>query len=190
MTWEPFIQMEGGDHPGWFDFADVYDRAVELAPPGSLLVEVGVFCGKSLTYLGRKARDADKNLRVVGVDTFRGSTEHQSGLSGTSPGALVHDCYGYLADAGLLDFVTLVVTDGERAADLLPDPWFCFIDAEHTLNAVVRDVSVWAPKVKRTGGVLAGHDVDFPGVQLGVETVLGHGYEVMGRSWWQPMKEE
>ena len=63
MTWDEI--------DGWFTFAAAYDVAVAEAPAGSTLVEVGCWHGKSLSYLARKAREADKGLRVIGVDAGR-----------------------------------------------------------------------------------------------------------------------
>lgn len=48
---------------------------------------------------------------------------------------------------------------GEVAANLFND-WsldFVYIDANHTYEAVVEDISLWYPKIK-SGGILAGHD--------------------------------
>ena len=35
------------DIPGFFDFADIYDQAVDEAKDGDTLIEVGAFLGKS-----------------------------------------------------------------------------------------------------------------------------------------------
>src|SRR5688572_26017528 len=91
--------------PGWYDWEWYYEQAVADAPPGSTLVEVGVFLGRSLTHLAWLAKAADKGLRVVGVDSFRGSPEfdgvvwsrdegtgEDTRFSETPPGVLAGHC--------------------------------------------------------------------------------------------------
>ena len=62
---------------GWFDFEDIYRGAVATAESGAVLVEVGCWEGKSLAFLGVEAINSGKMLRVIGVDHFLGSAEHQ-----------------------------------------------------------------------------------------------------------------
>ncbi len=45
---------------------------------------------------------------------------------------------------------------------------FVFIDALHTYEAVTEDITAWYPKV-RSGGLFAGHDYHWEGVQKAVE---------------------
>ena len=54
--------------------------------------------------------------------------------------------------------VVLKAESGD-AADMLKDEVldFVFIDAEHTFDAVLRDLRLWVPKV-RHGGIVGGHD--------------------------------
>lgn len=183
-----FITQEGGDRvPGWFDYAELYERVVRDAPPGSVLVEVGVFCGKSLIHLGGCAKEANKGLTVVGVDTFAGSPEHQEALSGQSAGAIIHDAYTHIAEAGLLDAVTLVAAPSVRAAKMLAPsrPWFVFLDADHSEEAVRADIDAWATHLA-DGGILAGHDYHtFPGVKAAVDDIFQDAVTAADRSWWE-----
>jgi len=52
---------------------------------------------------------------------------------------------------------------------------FAFIDADHSEDAVSRDIAAWLPKV-RSGGILTGHDYDNPlhvGVKPAVDAEFG-----------------
>lgn len=177
-----------------FDWPDFYDRAVETAPPGATLVEVGVFCGKSLIYLARKAKAADKGLRVVGVDTFRGSPEfdgkvyfNDRPLSESHPGTLIRETFGVLSNADLLDDVTLIVSDSAKAADLFAvgSAHMVFLDADHDETAVAKDIRAWYSKV-RWGGLLGGHDYwTFPGVRAAVDRLVPGVKTDPDRSWWE-----
>lgn len=48
---------------------------------------------------------------------------------------------------------------------------FVFIDAIHSYQAVTEDVEAWFPKV-RSGGVIAGHDVSWPGIREAVHDFI------------------
>jgi hypothetical protein len=45
---------------------------------------------------------------------------------------------------------------------------FVFIDAEHTTPAVITDITLWLPKVRK-GGIMCGHDYNMPQVRAGVD---------------------
>jgi predicted O-methyltransferase YrrM len=49
--------------------------------------------------------------------------------------------------------------DSQTSADLFPDEYFdfIFIDADHSYEAVIRDIESWWPKIKK-GGMFAGDD--------------------------------
>lgn len=170
---------------GWFFWPDLYDRAVETAPYGATLVEVGVFFGRSLAYLGQKAKDADKGLKVVGVDTWLGSPEFDGSIwigddripiNKMPPGFVLQQCYANLVGLGLQDTVSLFVSDSVKAADLFSERscHMVFIDANHEEWAVAADIEAWQGKVA-FGGILAGHDYDvgFPGVVAAVDGAFG-----------------
>lgn len=170
--------------PGWFTFREWYERVAAECPPGSTLVELGVFCGRSLAFLESAVRA--KGCRVVGVDTFLGSPEFAGRVkapdgtdwadlpAGHLAGLAVH----HLHAAGSLPGVSLVVSDSARAAGLFPDAsvWSVFVDAGHDADSVERDVRAWWPKVA-PGGYVAGddYDRDYPGVAEGLARVFPPG---------------
>jgi predicted O-methyltransferase YrrM len=59
---------------------------------------------------------------------------------------------------------------------------FVFIDAAHDLESVTKDIAAWWPKV-REGGLLAGHDIDQPGVESAVYNAFGSTERVSRRCW-------
>lgn len=156
--------------PGFFDFAGLYDRVVRDAPPGSLLVEVGVYRGKSLVHLARAARSAAKGLRVVGVDWCLGD----AGVGVQDPGECAGLIVERLHERNVAADVALIVAASPRAAELFADGsvWFAFIDAAHDRASVVSDLAAWRPKIA-SGGVLAGHDAGYPTVAGPVREAFG-----------------
>ena len=168
--------------PGMFGFQGHYEAVAEEAPPGSVLVELGVFCGKSIAFLAERTRA--KRCRLFGVDTFLGSPEfHTLGLNmngrpwGELPvGVCAMLAVGDLAEAKALGDVTLIVSDSAKAAKLFPDEsiFSVFIDAAHDADSVERDIRAWWPKLQ-PGGVMAGDDMSetFRGVREAVVRVFG-----------------
>ena len=67
-----------------------------------------------------------------------------------------------LSDDRLFEKTTLITKESKEASTLFPDQFFDFvyIDANHDYYYIKRDLELWWPKVKDTGGVLAGHDFD------------------------------
>jgi hypothetical protein len=158
---------------GYFDFAEVYDRAVAEAPPGSTLVEIGCLGGQSLCYLGKRAKDAGKRLRVVGVCLGIGVDElnYEPDFNST-PATLAA-----IRECGLADTVTLISGESTRVAQMFPNGSleFVFIDGAHCYNSCLSDIQAWVSKVRR-GGKIAGHDlgmVQFPGVERAVFDYFG-----------------
>jgi SAM-dependent methyltransferase len=80
--------------------------------------------------------------------------------------------------------------DSSEMASRFPDKHFdfVFIDADHTLNGVRKDITAWAPKVK-PGGYLCGHDYGKGGVTSGVDIAVHQFVErvrrplELGQNW-------
>lgn len=179
---------------GWSDYLPFWDTAVETAPHGGTIVELGVFCGKSLMYLAHKAMESEKKLRIVGVDTFQGSPEFRDRVyfnDVTWPdfpiGSIISECMANLGAIGLLRDVTLIVCDSVSAASLFaPNSVHAvFLDADHTEQAVRDDIAAWMPRVSK-GGWIGGHDVwTFPDVGKVVREVFPDATIITERSWWE-----
>ena len=78
-------------------------------------------------------------------------------------------------------------SESVKAALLFDDEYFdyVYIDGDHTLDAVTKDLEAWWPKVK-AGGYLAGHDYSASiGVMRGVETFC-EKYGLDFHSWAPP----
>ncbi len=63
---------------------------------------------------------------------------------------------------------------------------FVWIDADHSEEAVRRDIEVWSRAVK-PGGWLLGHDINWPTVQAAVDYLVA-GYEIGPDAvWFRPL---
>ncbi len=65
-----------------------------------------------------------------------------------------------------------------------------FIDADHSFDTVIEDITVWLPKI-REGGIISGHDYDeleFEGVFKAVNGLLGDvetEIDTVSTTWWK-----
>ena len=154
------------DDEGLFLFQTAVDAG--RSRPGSTLLEVGTYCGKSAVYLGAAARAT--GATVVTVDHHHGSEENQAGWE-HHDATLVDPSTGRMdtlpvfrrtiEDAGLEDVVVAVVGDSPTVARLWRTPLaLLFIDGGHGEEPAHADYDGWARWVE-PGGLLLIHDV-FP----------------------------
>ena len=162
--------------PGWFDFADIYDQAVEESQDGARFLEIGVWKGRSLCYLAERIQESGKRIECIGVDPFP--------LFGQ-----LEKCIEHLCAAEIYRQITLFPASSAQAADNLQGSFdFVFIDGSHEEDDVWLDLSLWWPRV-RPGGVVAGHDYlgMFAGVRRSVDRFFGEKNSPVvprGNSWW------
>lgn len=187
MTHRPFSYSH---IPGWFDFEQVYDHAVEHLHDGAVWVELGVWLGKSTAYALERIEESGKAIQFMAYDTFRGSpTEpEQQAIVAEHGGSIFAAAHAHLerCRSGYGDFICQ--HDSARAAELYGarSVHFLFIDADHTREGVLRDIHAWLPKMA-PGAIMAGHDIDSPAVRAAVEEVFHSRYRVQGRCWIAPI---
>jgi hypothetical protein len=200
------MKLRWNQVPGWFNFEDIYQEAVDLAPAEEAhFVEVGVLLGRSTLFLAEAIRRSGKKITLDAVDKFKFTTEGletlkkkfaarhpDADLSRTSE-IYQHLPSGHRATvtkvidlSGLGDAIHLIESSGQEQAKKYEDESLdlVFVDAEHTYEDT-RDLLVaYLPKM-RPGGTLAGHDYhpDYPGVERAVREVLGSEHEVRGISF-------
>ncbi len=181
MTWR--------DIHGWFDFQDIYDDAVSAAPAsGAQFVEVGSWLGRSTVYLAHAIQLSGKSITLHAVDTWEGSESDITGPLAANMNAgstsLFARFLANLDQCHVRDAVQVLRCPSLDAAKrfALNSLDFVFIDADHTYDAVASDLAAWVPIVK-PGGVIAGHDISFPGVLRAVRDAFGSDYERAGSSW-------
>lgn len=143
------------DIPGYCNYHDFYKKVFEELPDGANIAEVGVFKGHSVVYMATLAKESRKQITIYAVDTFMGSIEHkEQGITDYYDEFCVniHAC-------GVSKYVVPVPAASVCAVkfDYIPDLDFVFIDADHSYEAVKKDIEAWYLKVKK-GGIFAGHD--------------------------------
>jgi cephalosporin hydroxylase len=178
------------DIPGWFDFQDVYTEAVQAAADGDVLVEVGAWLGKSTAFMAVEIANSGKNLHFYVVDTWLGNDDTPATTEPTrrtgKPLRVIFD--ENMANRGLPGHYTAIQERSVEAARIIPAQiQFVYIDADHRYEHVIADIRAWWPVI-RPGGILAGHDLHFPGVAQAVreftdENAITPEVWSDGRSW-------
>lgn len=161
---------------GWFDYASVYDEAVERAADRSQFVEVGSWQGKSLIYLAQRIKESGKRIAIYAVDTFEGDSGVQPKIDELHrQGKTLFEVFdANLRACGFKDSIRVLRMESTIAAALFPPSSldFVFIDADHAYERVQADIAAWRTRV-RVGGTLAGHDWKLDGVRHAVVEVFG-----------------
>ena len=142
----------------WFGYEELYKQFVESAQPNDIIVEVGCWKGKSISYLGVEAVNSGKNIRIYAVDTWLGSDnepDHRNDeyIKSGKLFTLFKENIQSLNNITPLQMTSLEASKKFEDASI----YAVFIDADHRYNAVKEDIAAWYPKVK-VGGFISGHD--------------------------------
>jgi ubiquinone/menaquinone biosynthesis C-methylase UbiE len=178
---EHFYQKIGED---WFTYPNLYKRMVENNSNGSHFVEVGVWKGRSASFMAVEIINSNKNIKFDCVDTWEGSVEHQN--------------YDIISEKKLFDvfneniepvshIINPIRMKSLEAVNLYDDESldFVFIDASHEYEDVKNDILAWLPKVKE-GGFIGGHDYSsfWDGVVRAVDEIFNNSELVIDEYCW------
>jgi hypothetical protein len=155
--------------PGFFDFREVYDDVLDRIANTGTWVEVGSWQGKSIAYAVVESMARSLDIKFHCVDIWKLSDKHKNDQLRTD-----HDLYrAFLHNtAPIQSHINVIREFSWEAADRFQDASvdFVMIDADHSFEAVAKDLAAWYPKIKK-GGIMAGDDLSkrFPGVQQAVQ---------------------
>lgn len=160
MIWSSTHPMTAAESYAWRpelrghsdDILPFFTQIESRVPKGGMYVEVGVFLGRSLAFMG----DLRPDLLLVGVDKWTQASMAPS-LEGEvmlDPMAVVRAALGpRMSDAVLVrqPFDYYASTILEPIADMV------FIDGSHLYPDVCADI-IAAKRILKPGGILSGHD--------------------------------
>ncbi len=132
-------------------------------PGAGAIVEIGSFMGRSTCWLASGSQSATRE-KVVAVDHFSGSPEHQPGASHAvkeiaSEGTTYRRFQENLRGAGLAEWVEARRAGSLEAVKTWEGPIrLLFIDGDHSYEASRADFDAWTPFLVE-GGLVALHDV-------------------------------
>jgi len=159
---------------GWFNSGQrkLYEYQVKHSIDKSHFVEVGAWKGRSSSYMGIEILNSDKDIKFDVVDTWLGSEEHahKKDLS-IIKNTLYEDFLENIQPC--ISVINPIRTTSIEASKLYEDNSldFVFIDASHKYNDVKEDIKSWLTKVRK-GGILAGDDIIWSGVERAVKESL------------------
>lgn len=178
---------------GWFHVGDIkqYRSLAEQVPDNGTIVELGVWKGRSLCSIADIIKA--KNLTVYAVDTFKGSINEPEEHSEAKKIDLQKEFEDNMKNFGINAKVYAMTTD--EASKKIDEKFdLIFIDAEHTFEAVSKDIQNWMPKCK---GIIAGHDYEVKGIELAVNEVFPNVKyihstinETRGTMWWNDCRDK
>lgn len=124
------------------------------------MAEIGVRDGRTTFYL----LDKIPSLTIYGVDL------NNNGYYSNN----IRKKYG--------DRLIAIEGNSHFVSNQVPEVDIVFIDADHSYNGCRNDIILYKPKVKK-GGILSGHDIDFPGVNRAVNELIGN-FDVGPNNVW------
>ena len=131
----------------------LYERALELRT-GSIIVEIGSYCGKSTICIALGLIDSRNiNTRIYAIDPFGGSSEH--GSIDTFPSFQKN-----IKEAGVEAFIIPMKCSSEEANkkwDITRNIDFLWIDGGHEYEYLATDIDLWL-KLVTDNGWIAVHD--------------------------------
>lgn len=168
---------------GWFNYEKLYSEMVEKFPSGSRFVEVGCWVGRSACYLGVEIINSRKDIKLDCIDIW-----YCNGMPDLKDEDVVKNGTLYKDFIRNIEPLRGIITPrrltSEEAYETYEDHSldFVFIDADHSKEGISADIPNWYSKVKH-GGVLAGHDYDYPQIGEMVRSFFIR-YEVMTPNIW------
>jgi len=148
------------------------------------VAELGLWKGRTILYILQNCPD----VRYIGVDEWRKCPERAN-----IPGGQTYEDWNMFGlethvrkvVAPYSDRVTILKMSTVEASKLVADESLdlVFIDADHTEAGVRADIEHWGPKVK-LGGILSGHDYDWPMVRKVVDEKYTNIATGADNVWW------
>lgn len=181
VAWNP-------NHSGFSDdILPFFEQIEHLIPKGGTYVEVGVFLGRSLAFMGSIRPD----LHLVAIDAWS-----EDSLKPSHGDRATYERFmNYMKPYNL----NLTVMRGDSAKMLSEINSYVdmvFIDGDHNYPGVKADI-IAAKRIVKSGGILSGHDyAETNGVVCAVNELLGvpmlSEYDGVlpgvpagfGRCWW------
>jgi cephalosporin hydroxylase len=162
------------DIQGWFDFDNIYKDMILNLSDGSHVVEVGSWKGKSAAFMCVEILNSGKQIKFDCVDIWSGAGE--DGEYSNDNSVISQTLYDeFLKNMEpVIGLYTPIREWSDKAASRYNDGAldFVFIDAGHSYENVIADITAWLPKVKK-GGVIGGHDYSHAaGVKKAVNEVF------------------
>lgn len=169
----------------WFDFSLFYDK-VSQVKHFNTFVELGVWKGHSVCYLGNKLKEK-QNIKIYAVDLWEDTYKYENTDLAVQKPYLFDIFTENVKRNNLQNLITPIKCTSWEASKKFENSSvdFVFIDADHEYDSVKKDIEHWLPKVKAKG-IIAGHDYFNPcGVKQAVDEMFkGSNIQFCGNCWY------
>ena len=190
---EKFMAYKYEQIPGWFNYSNIFEKALFAMPNNGVGVELGTYLGKSACYLAERSQESCKPINIYTVDIF--PDKHLGGkdpylepkIKNPKKLSFKELAVDYLLSAGVLDKIKIIDSLTSDAASLFePDSVdFLWVDADHSYEGVLKDLTAWFPKMKPRG-FISGHDYNIESVKSAVDDFFSnHNIRVESRVSWE-----
>jgi hypothetical protein len=150
--------------PGFLTLAEGYTlfKLAETWPLDGDTIEIGSFKGRSTCFLGSGCRLGSRG-KVIAVDHFKGSAEHQKGGHEETKEIVIEgSTFGAFRNNINLFQLGDIVTPLSGSSDDVSDDYdgqgrLLFIDGDHSYDGTKNDYEAWESHVKKLG-VICFHD--------------------------------
>lgn len=151
---------------GWFNWPELYARAVADAPKKAVFVEIGCYLGKSTSCLAVEVANSDKDILIYALDLWDPSNKIGCEL------VQFMDNLKPAIRAGVK--ITPIKGDSTANSFLFKDNSvdFVWVDGNHRYPFALADIQAFWPKLKN-GGWMGGDDLIHGGVRQAVEEFFG-----------------
>lgn len=141
-------------------------KELKTLPYPAIGIEVGVNRGINSWYMLTECPNIEK---IIGIDHFQPYVDWDRPIS-----KLEQELnYKILLEnmSSMRDRFELIRDTSDNAAKLLEDDAydFVFLDADHSMKSVLKDLDSYWPKI-RSGGIIAGHDSNLFSVNFAVSS--------------------
>lgn len=184
--WRPEIK-------GWsVDILPFYHRMAEQLQDGAVIIEIGVYHGRSILYLAEHLWEMRKrNCKLYAVDSWKewdeDKKENSESLFYENLASLT-PLEGWLKLGFIVPVKANSMSASEELSNVKAD--LIFIDALHDYGSVKQDIEVWSKHLK-PNGILSGHDYWHWGEHAGVGKAVDEvfpGVLSEGSVWYVPPK--
>lgn len=136
---------------------NIYDRAVEYFPSGSIFVELGVFNGGSCLYLADKIQKSGKDIKIYAIDIWENVLPERK-IDGVVyiniDGNIFYQFWNNVMKYEFDQIIRPICFDSALAARMFDKVDFVFVDGDHSYQGCYNDIMAWKDKCKW----IAGHD--------------------------------
>ena len=165
-----------------------YKNQITQAKENSHFVELGIWKGRSASFMAVEIINSGKKIKYDVVDTWLGTPSLGTKEYSRSPFVKNGTLYEHFLDnvksvRHIINPIRMTTVEASKLYDNNSLD-FVFIDASHDYDSVKEDIKHWLPKI-RENGILAGDDMEWhlgDGVKRAVNELLPK--HIQDRNTW------